>query len=65
MHFAFNDAMRIPKKGSHDTFEIIFASPLYFLLRGKIGPFIINSLFYGIAVLLLITIFGAIFALIP
>lgn len=44
---------------------IIFASPLYFAIRGKWGSFILNSLLYGLSWLLLITILGAILAPLP
>jgi hypothetical protein len=40
----------------------IFASPLYFLIRGKWGGFFINSIFYGLAWLFLLTFVFAIVA---
>ena len=43
----------------------LFLSPLYFLLRGKWGGFILNSIFYCTALFLLITIVGATVAWIP
>lgn len=44
---------------------IIFISPLYFLIKGKWGGLVINSIFYGTALILLVTIIGAFLAPIP
>ncbi len=44
---------------------ILFMSPLYFLLRKRWGAFLINAAFYGLACLLVITIFAIMFAPIP
>lgn len=44
---------------------ILFASPLYFLMRGKIGGFILNSIFYGAAALFIVSFFFAFLAPIP
>ena len=41
---------------------IIFVSPVYFLVRGKIGAFILNLILYGLAWVCLLTIIGAIIA---
>lgn len=41
---------------------IIFVSPAYFLTRQKWGGFILNSVFYGLAVLCLLSIIGAFIA---
>lgn len=41
---------------------VIFASPLYFLMRKNWGGFIVNSFFYGCALLLLVSIMGAMIA---
>jgi hypothetical protein len=46
-------------------FVVLFASPLYFLIRGKIGGFILNSLFYGAALILLVSFVGAFLAPLP
>jgi hypothetical protein len=35
---------------------VIFISPLYFLVRKKWGGFILNSIIYGIAVFLVVTV---------
>ncbi len=43
----------------------LFISPLYFAIKGKWGGFILNSIFYGIALLLLVTVIGAFLAPIP
>ncbi len=43
----------------------IFISPLYFAIKGKWGACLLNSLFYGTAVLLLVTFIGAFLAPIP
>lgn len=40
-------------------FAILFIPPVYFMARGKWGAFTVNSIFYGIAWLLLITLIGA------
>lgn len=41
---------------------IIFVSPVYFLARGKWGGFLLNSTLYGMGLILLISIIGAIIA---
>lgn len=41
---------------------IIFASPLYFAMKSKWGAFCVNSVFYGIALLLLVTMIFAVAA---
>ena len=43
----------------------IFISPLYFAIKGKWVAFLINSILYGAAVILLITFIGAIAAPFP
>ena len=43
----------------------VFLSPLYFLIKGKWLGFIINSIFYGIAVALLLTLILSFLAPIP
>lgn len=43
----------------------IFLSPLYFAIKGRWGAFFLNSIFYGIAVVLLLTFVGAFLAPIP
>ena len=40
----------------------IFISPLYFLIRGRWGGFVINAFFYGLAWLFLLSVFFAIVA---
>lgn len=44
---------------------IIFIPPVYFLMRQDWLGFIVNSIFYGLAVLLLLSIIGAIFSPFP
>ena len=44
---------------------VIFVSPLYFMIRGKWGAFFLNSVFYGAAVMFLLTFVGAFLAPIP
>jgi hypothetical protein len=46
-------------------FVIMFASPLYFLIRGKFGAFFFNALLYGMAVFLVVTLVFIAFAPIP
>lgn len=43
----------------------IFISPLYFIIKGRWGAAILNSIFYGTAVLLLLTFVFAIAAPFP
>jgi hypothetical protein len=43
----------------------IFLSPLYFAINGKWGAFLINCIFYGTAVVLLLTFIGAFLAPFP
>ncbi len=43
----------------------IFLSPLYFAIKGKWGAFFLNSIFYGAAVVLLLTFVGAFLAPFP
>ena len=43
----------------------IFIPPLYFLLRGKWLGFIVNSIFYGIALLCAVSIVGLVIAPFP
>ena len=43
-------------------FVVLFAPPLYFLWRKRIGGFLLNSFFYGLACLFLISIIGAFIA---
>ena len=38
---------------------ILFTSPLYFLSRKQWGGFVVNVLFYGLALLLVLTLIGA------
>lgn len=44
-------------------FALIFAPPLYFISRKKWGGLVLNSFFYGIACLLVLTIALAFFAI--
>ena len=44
---------------------VIFCSPAYFAKRRMWGAFVLNLCFYGFAWLLLISIVGAIFSLMP
>jgi len=37
---------------------IIFASPVYFIVRQKWGGFVLNSILYGLACLCILTIVG-------
>lgn len=41
-----------------DYLLAIFISPLYFAIKGKWGACILNSIFYGIALICLISIIG-------
>jgi len=41
---------------------IIFVPPLYFLIRGKIGAFVLNFILYGLAWLCVLTFIGIIVA---
>lgn len=41
---------------------IIFVPPLYFLIRGKVGAFILNLILYGLAWLCVISLIGIIVA---
>ncbi|MBI1175810.1 hypothetical protein GC207_00060 [bacterium] len=43
-------------------FCILFVSPLYFVLRRKWGAFFVNATLYGLAVIFLISIVGAVIA---
>ncbi|MEX1258151.1 MAG: hypothetical protein WEG36_11090 [Gemmatimonadota bacterium] len=41
---------------------IMFVSPLYFVMRKSWGAFVLNSLIYGTAVILLVSLVGAFIA---
>ena len=41
---------------------IMFISPVYFLVRKKWGPFILNSILYGLACLCILSVVGIMFA---
>jgi hypothetical protein len=41
---------------------IIFLSPLYFMIRGKWGGFVLNSILYGLACFCVISIIGIMIA---
>lgn len=41
---------------------VIFVPPLYFLIRNRWGGFFVNSVFYGLACLCLISLVGAMIA---
>jgi hypothetical protein len=43
----------------------IFISPVYFIVKKRWGAFLLNSIFYGTALLLLLSIVGALFAFFP
>jgi hypothetical protein len=47
-----------PKDSSMMYLCAVFISPLYFILRGRWVSFIINSIFYGIACVLALSIVG-------
>ena len=43
----------------------VFLSPLYFAMKARWWAFLVNSVFYGIAVILLLTLVGAFLAPFP
>ena len=41
---------------------VFFIPPVYFMVRGKWGPFVLNAVLYGLACLLVLSLIGLVIA---